>query len=188
MVKIHAVFAAFLALTLVGCNEEDQISMPAPVELSGDEIGHYCNMIVQDHMGPKAHLFVAGRDEPYWFTSVRDALAFTMLPEEPRNILVVYVNDMARASWDAPEQETWIDARSANFVVGSSRRGGMGALEVVPFSSEEAAASFVETYGGHMVAYSEVPRDYVLSSDDEAPEEDAMSHDHGDEEMRHDGS
>ena len=116
-----------VAIFLSACSDQKDnqaMTMPAPHEITRDAIGHYCNMIVADHLGPKGQVHISGRDEPVWFSSVRDTIVFTMLPEEPKNIAAVYVNDMGRASWDRPEPGTWIDARQAWFVIGSDRVGG----------------------------------------------------------------
>lgn len=164
-----------LLLTLSACLEQNSAELPQPRELTRDAIGHYCGIIVVDHPGPKAQVFVAGRDEPVWFSSVRDAFAFTKLPGETKNIRAIYVNDMGRAkNWNAPEAGTWIDAGKAHFVLNSDRRGGMGAKETVPFSNSEAAAAFVDKHGGNTVAFSEVPADYVLGDDN--PQSGADAH------------
>ena len=168
------------ALLLTACDDGDQVAAkPAPQELTREAIGHYCNMIVADHHGPKAQLFLRDSDEPIWFSSVRDAIAFTLLPDEPKTIAAIYVNDMARASWAAPEEGTWIEAEGAHYVIESDRRGGMGALEAVPFGDKAAAERFIAQHGGRIVALAEVPEDYILSADE--PE---MDH-HGAQEASH---
>ena len=160
---------------LAGCGDDAEPVAPAARDLTRDAIGHYCNMIVADHPGPKGQIFVAGRDQPYWFSSVRDAVAFTKLPEEPRNITAIYVNDMARAAtWKSPEPGTWMDARAARFVIESSRRGGMGALEAVPFSDDTKAQAFVQEFGGRIVTFDHIPKDYIFA-EDKAPADTAMN-------------
>ena len=154
------------ALLLSACGEDEQLHLakaPAPDALTRDAIGYYCNMIVADHLGPKGQVLISGRDEPLWFSSVRDTIAFTLLPEEPKNIAAIYVNDMGRASWDHPQADTWIDARKAWYVIGSSRVGGMGAPETVPFAAKADAESFANQHGGRTVAFADVPADYVLN-------------------------
>jgi copper chaperone NosL len=70
---------------------------------------------------------------------------------------------MAKApDWERPGAENWIDATEAFFVIGSSRRGGMGAEETVPFSTESAAADFTAQNGGRVVRFADIPGDYVL--------------------------
>jgi len=159
--------AAILTLALLAaCDEPRQAAAPPPpAELGREAVGHYCGMILADHEGPKAQAWVAGIDQPYWFSSVRDAIAFTMLPEEPDAIAAIYVSDMATAeSWRNPG--TWVEAREAHFVIGSEKRGGMGQMEAVPFSDPQAAADFAAEHGGRVVPFAAIPRDYVLGSDE----------------------
>lgn len=41
----------------------------------------------------------------------------------------------------------------------------MGAAEAVPFGERAAADAFVAQNGGRVVAFADIPRDYVLGSD-----------------------
>ena len=151
---------------LAGCNEEVAQAPPPPHELTPAAIGHYCGMNVLEHAGPKGQIILASRTDPIWFSSARDAIAFTMLPEEPKDIRAIYVSDMAKApSWEDPGANNWVDARQALFVIGSRVKGGMGAPETVPFSSRAAADKFAGENGGQVVTFDDVPRDYVLSSE-----------------------
>lgn len=166
--RASRVTVAFMALLLAGCGEDEQAEAPPPQEITREAMGHYCGMIVADHPGPKAQLFLKERADPIWFASVRDAIAFTMLPEEPKAIAAIYVNDMGKAmSWESPEPGSWIEARDAWFIVGSRRTGGMGAPETVPFSDQPAAQAFADEYGGELVRFDDIPPDYVLSPVDE---------------------
>jgi copper chaperone NosL len=166
MRKIAVLTALTGALALAGCNEQKTAEAPPPpVELTAAAIGHYCGMNVLEHSGPKGQIILASRRDPVWFSSARDALAFTMLPEEPKDIRAVYVSDMAKApSWDKPGATNWVDAKTVTFVVGSRRKSGMGAAEAVPFSDREAAATFAKENGGRAVTFAEVPKDYVLGA------------------------
>jgi copper chaperone NosL len=159
-----------LALLPLGCGEEPTAAAPPPPrELTREAVGHYDQMTVLDHAGPKAQILLESREEPVWFSSVRDALAFTMLPEEPKDVAAVYVTDMGRAkSWEDPGPGVWIDAKKAFYVIGSARRGGMGAEEPVPFGDEAAARAFAQAHGGKVVAFADVPQDYVLGETAEA--------------------
>ena len=105
-------------------------------------------MLLIDHDGPKGQIHLASREDPLWFSSVRDTIAFLRLPEEASDVTAVYVNDMAQAkSWDQPEDGAWVEAREAWFVLGSDRVGGMGAPEAVPFSAKNAAEVCLSTAG-----------------------------------------
>ena len=168
-----------LALSeLAGCGEDDEVvAKPAPVEPTREASGHYCGMILLDHSGPKAQVHLPDEPEPVWFSSVRDAIAFTMLPEEPRNFTAIYVNDMGVAQWAAPEPGTWIDANGAWYVIGSDRMGGMGVPEAVPFATRDAAEGFVAAHGGRIVALTDVPESYIFAY---ADEDDPATPTHGD--------
>jgi copper chaperone NosL len=159
--KLSLVLVAGL---LAACGSEPTAVAPAaPVEVSDDATGHYCGMLLVDHEGPKGQIHLASSDQPIWFSSVRDTIAFTRLPEEAKDITAIYVNDMGRVeNWHQPEPGTWTEARDAWFVIGSARRGGMGAPEAVPFSHEDAAKAFQTAHGGEIVRFDDIPHDYVL--------------------------
>lgn len=163
MLRLESVALGIGLLCMAGCGGEPSGEPPAAAELTTDAIGYYCNMIVVNHNGPKGQIFLTGRDEPLWFTSVRDTLAYTMLPDEPRNIAAIYVNDMGQASWDQPEPGTWIDGRQAWYVLGSEMTGGMGAPEAVPFRERAAAEAFAVRHGGEVVAFDAVPEERILA-------------------------
>ncbi|WP_419695575.1 nitrous oxide reductase accessory protein NosL [Mesorhizobium muleiense] len=167
---LPAAVAAFMAL--VGCSDNGEIEIPKPFALTEAAIGHYCGMNVLEHPGPKGQVMLGRIPEPIWFSSARDVVAFTMLPEEPKNISAIYVSDMAKApSWEEPGAENWVDARQAVYVIGSSVRGGMDAPETVPFSTEAAAAEFAGRNGGQVVGFADIPRDYVLGADGSSAED-----------------
>lgn len=153
-------------LALAACDRSDAAAeAPPPREMTDASVAEFCGMSLAEHAGPKAQIFVNGVRDPYWFASVRDAFAFTMLQETPKAIVAIYVNDMARArNWDEPQAGDWIEARQAYYVIGSRRRGGMGADEAIPFGAADAARAFTAANGGHVVRFADMPRDYILAS------------------------
>ena len=153
-----------MATLALSCGDQQPGVVPAPQELSRDAVGYFCGMTVLDHNGPKGQIFLTDKEQPLWFTSVRDTIAFTRLPGEPKNIAAIYVTDIGRASWDQPEPGTWIDARKALYVIGSDRVGGMQAPEVVPFATRNDAQQFVEQYGGKIYVFDEIPRESLLET------------------------
>ncbi|MCP8937396.1 nitrous oxide reductase accessory protein NosL [Alsobacter sp. SYSU M60028] len=173
----HAL-AVLAVLALPGCNNDKATEPPRPFAITADAIGHYCGMNVLEHTGPKGQILLKSRRDPVWFSSARDTLAFTMLPDEPKDIAAVFVSDMAKApSWEEPGPENWVEARKAWFVVGGTARGGMGAEETVPFSDRDAAERFATEKGGHVYAFADVPREAVLTEGGEAPGQSAHSED-----------
>jgi copper chaperone NosL len=190
MRRFFTLVAIASALLTAGCEGEKNTAPPAPFALTSEAIGRYCGMNILEHAGPKGQVILDAKvGEPIWFSSARDALAFTMLPEEPKDYAAVYVSDMGKApSWEKPGATNWIDAKKAFYVIGSALRSGMGADEAVPFSTREAADIFVGENGGKVMSFEEVPRDYVLGGGetqklkDSAPgpePEDVKEHEHG---------
>ena len=165
--KPHLKIGLLASLLALGACQRAPEPPPAPFAMTEEAMGRYCGMNILEHAGPKGQVILARYDEPIWFSSARDTIAFTMLPEEPKDIRAIYVSDMAKAaSWEKPGADNWVDARKAFFVVGSNRKGGMGAAEAVPFSSEAAARTFAGDHGGRVVGFDAVPRDYILDEQD----------------------
>ena len=158
--------AALLAGMTAGCNDQN-VATPAPQEITEGVQAEFCGMALTEHPGPKGQLFLRGQDKPLWFASVRDTFAFTMLPEMPKNIAAIYVNDMGRVrNWARPESGTWVEARNAAYVIGSRHRTGMDTDEAVPFGDPAAARQFAAENGGRVVSYQDMPHDYVFPEGD----------------------
>ncbi|NYZ13711.1 copper resistance protein CopZ [Azospirillum sp. RWY-5-1] len=159
-----ALLAATLLLPLSACMEDrGSDELPLPQVVTEDAVGHYCGMTLVDHPGPKGQIILKGSDRPVWMSSVRDTFAFTMLPEEPKDVRAIYVTDLGRAADPAnPDLTAWVEARKAWYVLGSRFRGGMGASEPAPFADEAAAQSFAASHGGRVVRFAEVPDTAIL--------------------------
>ena len=126
MNRLALLLGVFLGVgALAGCKEDVAGVPPPPHELTSAAIGYYCGMNLMEHGGPKGQIILASRSDPIWFSSARDAVSFTLLPEEPKDIRAIYVSDMAKApSWDDPGTKNWVDARKGFFVIGSRVAGG----------------------------------------------------------------
>lgn len=150
---------AGLCLALAACGQGEQKVAAAPREPGPDATGFYCSMRLNEHQGPKGQILLRGVEEPFWFSSVRDALTYVgedLVSE--RDLAGFWVNDMAEGSWQAPAPGSWIDARTAWFVVGSKRESAMGGSEAVPFKNRAAAERFAAAEGGHVADYDAVRR------------------------------
>jgi len=168
-----AALAIVFSMSMSACMEEEVTELPPPAPLTHEAMGYYCNMTVTEHHGPKGQIRLKSQDKPVWFSSVRDTIAFTLLPEEPKDISAIYVTDMSNPeAWENPENGDWIEAKSAHYVTGSAKSGGMGAPEPVPFASKENAEKFVAQHGGMIVTFAEIPHSAILG-----PVEVTSSHD-----------
>jgi len=154
-----------MLIVLAACKEDQAASqIPNPVELTPEAAGHYCQMVILEHQGPKAQAHLEGMLAPLWFSQVRDGIAYLKSPEQSAEISVLYVNDMGRAtSWTELGQGNWITASDAYFVVGSVAIGGMGAPEVVPFGNQADAKEFAAEHGGKTMRLDDIPIDAVLA-------------------------
>lgn len=161
------ILAALICLPLAACKTET--AEVVPVSMTAEAIGRYCGMNLTEHDGPKGQVILTPGLDPLWFSSARDTVAFTMLPEEPKDYAAVFVSDMGAAkSWTDPGADNWIDAKTAIYVVGSDARNGMGAVEAVPFASEEAARAFADGRGGELRRFDELrPEDIFGDPDDD---------------------
>lgn len=150
---------------LSGCSGPGaEVEKPIAVALTEEAAGHYCQMVILEHDGPKAQMYLAGMTAPLWFSQVRDGIAYLKSPEQSAEIVVLYVNDMGAAvSWSEPGKDNWIDAASAYFVVGSDAIGGMGAPELAPFAEMEKAQDFADERGGEVLRLADISAETVLS-------------------------
>lgn len=169
LVRLPFAILLLAGALLAGCKGKEQV-VPPPFALTEEAMGRYCGMNLLEHAGPKGQVILTGALEPIWFSSARDTVSFTLLPEEPKEIAAIYVSDMGKAeSWEQPGARNWIDARTAHYVIGSTMRGGMGAPEAVPFGSEAAARQFADESGGRVVTFDAIPAEYVLGGDTSEP-------------------
>lgn len=161
-IAIALLAGSLLSMPLAGCSGETSAEVPAPIAMTDDAVGHYCQMYVLDHGGPKAQIHLKGFEQPLWFAQVSDAVAYMHDKERTADVMAVYVSDMEKAvSWGEPGVENWVAAERAFFVTGSRQMGGMDTPEAIPFGTREAAEAFVEREGGGIVTFDAIPEDYV---------------------------
>lgn len=166
---MKAAILVFLCLTALAACKQDIVAIPDPVKMTPEALGHYCQMNLSEHPGPKAQVHLKGVDAPIYFAQVRDAIAYQRMPEQSHAIAAIYVNDMSAApSWETPGDDNWLAVTSAHFVVGSDRTGGMGAPELVPFSEIAAAEDFAARHGGRIVRLEAIADADVLTPDQSA--------------------
>lgn len=157
------VLPLLLAAALAGCREEAAMR-PDPVAMTAESTGHFCQMNLLEHPGPKAQVHLDGQPYPLFFSQVRDAVAYRMMPEQEGIIAATYVSDMAAApSWEEPGAKNWIAAEDAFYVGNSRQAGGMGAPELIPFGTEAAARAFADANGGSVMRLDDIPPELALA-------------------------
>lgn len=155
--------AAAVLLPLTACQEKTAEAPPPPQAIAADAVGRYCGMNLMDHPGPKGQVILKGSDKPVWLSSVRDTLAFTALPEEPKDYRAVYVTDLGRAADPRdPDLSAWVEARQAWYVLNSGQTGGMGEAETLSFADEEAARRFAAANGGTVKRFTDLTMEEIL--------------------------
>lgn len=161
----HALLITCAALALAACREDSTAALPEPVTMTEEAVGHFCQMEMLEHPGPKAQVFLDGLPYPLFFSQVRDAIAYDRMPEQSHMIAAIYVSDMgwSGATWDNPGADNWILASAAYFVAGSDMVGGMETPELVPFATSEAAQVFISNHGGAVFRLDAVSDDMVLA-------------------------
>jgi copper chaperone NosL len=160
---------AFLSVfALAACGRTEQ-QVATPQEPGPNAVGFYCGMTIKEHKGPKGQIVAKGSPVPVWFSSVKDALTYVdqdIVSEA--QIVGFWVNDMATGSWEKPAPGSWIEARSAWYVVGSSKDSSMGGSEAVPFKDQAAANAFAKAFGGKVVDYASARREVAAVSGQDA--------------------
>lgn len=157
--------ALMFALLLTACQEE-LAQNTDPLPLNPEIVGHFCQMNLLEHEGPKGQVHLEGLPGmPFFFSQVSDLVVYLRLPEQSHTVLAIYVSDMGAdgATWAEPGETNWIDATTAHYVVGAAVEGGMGAPEVVPFSTRAAAQAFAADHGGAIMALDAIPDSAVTA-------------------------
>lgn len=157
--------ALLFALLLAACREEVAQNTD-PLPLVPETVGHFCQMNLLEHEGPKGQVHLQGLPGmPLFFSQVSDLVVYLRLPEQSHPVLAIYVSDMGApgATWPEPGVANWIDARTAHYVVGAAVEGGMGAPEVVPFADAAAARAFADERGGSVMRLDAIPDSAVAA-------------------------
>ena len=169
--------AALLALPLMACREDSVASLP-PETMTAEAVGRYCGMNLTEHEGPKGQVVLSPEMGAYWFSSARDTVAFSMMPDEVKDYGGLYVSDMDRAeSWANPGADNWVDAKAAFYVVGAQVPAAMGGAEIVPFGTRAGAEKFAHDKGGRVQTFAELTPDEVFG-DAAAPAAEDTGHAH----------
>jgi copper chaperone NosL len=151
-----------LMAVLLGCSGEqpkkEMLKQAVAIE-NADEC-HLCGMIISQFPGPKGELYQKTSEDIAKFCSTRDMFGYLLQPENQRQVQQVFVHDMSKTPWQKTDDQYFIDARTAWFVVDSSKKGAMGKT-LASFSLQEDALAFSNEYGGKVYPFDEITIDML---------------------------
>lgn len=141
---------------MFACSQGDTASQPTQSEaIHEHDRCHLCGMMITKYPGPKAQLRLKGETIVPKFCSTRDMFNFALQPENKRQITHLKVHDMSVTDWESPDDSAFVDAESAWYVYGTSRKAVMGPA-VASFASKEGATQFATEFGGAVLTYEQI--------------------------------
>ncbi|MGZ7458749.1 nitrous oxide reductase accessory protein NosL [Pseudomonas sp. Ma2-10] len=151
---VRAMAGLMMCLLLTACDSSAQATYSSAAEAfhPSDEC-HVCGMIINGFPGPKGE--VVERAGVKKFCSTAEMIGWWLQPENHHGDAKLYVHDMGRSPWNAPDDAHLIDAKDAFYVVGTQLKGAMGVV-LASFSSREAAEKLAAKQGGHLLRFSEI--------------------------------
>lgn len=158
----NTLLAAIATVLLTACGPSGGRGANSPVAIEFDQ-GTACTldgMLLADYPGPKAQIHYADRPEPEFFCDTMEMFGIYLKPEQIRPVKALFVQDMGKADWNQP-RGAWIDAKSAWYVIGSSRHGSMGPT-IASFAQEDDARKFAATHGGKALRFDSITPDMAV--------------------------
>jgi len=154
---IRALWLLLPLALITGCGAEDEKNamVQRAVAIESSDECHLCGMIISNYPGPKGQLYSRGINGNMKFCSTRDMFAFIVDPENQHNIQQAYVHDMAVTPWDHPEEDTYIDAKKAFYVIGHGKKGAMGPT-LASFAKKNDAETFAQQQGGEVLSFDQI--------------------------------
>ncbi|NRA84858.1 MAG: nitrous oxide reductase accessory protein NosL [Gammaproteobacteria bacterium] len=151
-----------LPLMLLACGDKTVEVAHLAVKIeSGDEC-HLCGMLIIQFGGPKGEIFNKRTTKAKKFCSTRDLFSYYLQPENTRQIQQIFVHDMAQTPWDKPNDEHFIDAKTAWYVKDHNQRGSMGAT-LASFSNKQDAQTFAHEFGGSLITFAQIDFDLLAN-------------------------
>lgn len=151
-------------IMVAACSDESgqqKMIYKAAVMESSDEC-HLCGMLITRFNGPKGEIFRKGQGaNVVKFCSTRDMFSYYLDPENKRNVAKMLVHDMSEMPWSAINDEYFIDAKNAWYVIGSKKIGAMGKT-LASFGKQSDAEYFSEKFGGKVIKFEEIGLDELM--------------------------
>lgn len=157
------VMALLFSLIFSACEQRRQTTViTQPGKITANDVCHVCGMNISEFPGPKGQAFIKHRDTPLKFCSTVDMFGWLLQPDTPAILETAYVHDMgASPDWRHPDDEHYIDVKSAWYVVSKTLTGAMGPT-LASFREQQAARDFTTKYGGTIIKYADIDLDLIL--------------------------
>ncbi|MCL1056688.1 nitrous oxide reductase accessory protein NosL [Shewanella gelidimarina] len=141
---------------LFACSQQDsEVMTIAAVPIHEHDRCHMCGMMIKKYPGPKGQVHLKGLQVTPKFCSTRDMFNFALQSENQRQVTDLFVHDMAKTDWESPEDSAFIDAKTAWYVYGASKKAVMGPA-VASFGTKEGAVKFAQELGGIVLSYDQI--------------------------------
>lgn len=141
---------------MFACSQGEATSQPTHAQaIHEHDRCHLCGMMITKYPGPKGQLSLKNETIVPKFCSTRDMFNFALQPENKRQITNLKVHDMSVTDWEHPEDSAFIDAKSAWYVYGTSKKAVMGPA-VASFATKEGATQFASEFGGAVLTYEQI--------------------------------
>lgn len=160
MTRLALLLALLASLLLTGCSESDPETLAAAVPIEDGDSCHVCGMLINEHPGPKGEAFLDRQGEALKFCSTMDLFTFLKQPENETRLSHAYVHDVTAAPWATPDDEAFVRASEAWYVVGHDRRGAMGHT-LASFAERADAEAFRDEHGGKLVGFAAIDLDLL---------------------------
>lgn len=154
-------FAIALSITFISAcsdNSEHKEAMYKAVAIENGDECHICGMLITNFGGPKGEVFRKEQGgNALKFCSTRDMFSYYLDPENTRNVSQLMVHDMSKMPWgsDSIDDKYLINAKTAWFVIGSSKKGAMGKT-LASFSLKTDAQAFAKEFGGKVLSFKDI--------------------------------
>lgn len=163
MKRINQYLSLAILPVLFACNSAETSAEIKPIAINKHDRCHLCGMMITKYPGPKAELTFKNSDTVAMFCSSRDMFNFALQAENKRQIDHIFVHDAGITNWEKPSDDAFINAKTAYYVYGTSKKAVMGPA-VAPFSSVESAEKFAKEYGGKIFKFEDISLDLLTRS------------------------
>ncbi|GIU15307.1 nitrous oxide reductase accessory protein NosL [Shewanella glacialipiscicola] len=153
--KMYYALLLLIPLLLTGHKSEATEQIHQAEMIHEHDRCHLCGMVITKYPGPKGQVHLKADKMVPKFCSSRDMFNFALQSENKRQIDYMMVHDAATTNWDQPDDSAFIDAKSAFYVYGTTKKAVMGPA-VAPFSTQAAAEAFAKEYGGRVLTFNDI--------------------------------